>query len=133
MFEGHGVAQAVEWYIAITALVAGASHVFRPHDWAEAYGQLHRLGRPGAFINGAISLVPGALIIAGHPSWKWPGAVVTGFGWLMVIKGTVCFLAPQKGLRSMEHGSRSPRSFIAGGLILLAIGAWAGHCLWERN
>jgi len=123
------VERAVEWFVAITSLVAGASHVLRPGDWAETYRQLHRCGRPGAFANGALHLVPGALLVAGHPSWGWPGAVLTGLGWLLVAKAAMCFLAPQRALWSMERGSKSPRGFVVGGLVLLAVGGWACYCL----
>lgn len=122
--------RTVEWFVLVTSIVAGASHIVRRDDWCEAYRQLHRLGRPGAFFNGAISLFPGAAIVAGHGSWAWPGAVLTGFGWLLVVKGAVCFLLPEKALRSMERGSRSPRGFVVAGVVALAIGAWAGYCLW---
>ena len=88
------MAEAVEWYVAVTALVVGASHLLRPHDWAEAFRQLHRCGRPGAFANGGLSLVTGAAIVAGHGSWAWPGAVLTGFGWLLAAKGAASLLAP---------------------------------------
>ena len=123
--------RSIEWFVALTAPVIAMSHILRPGDWAEAYGHLYRLGRPGAFVNGGLSLVPGAAIVAGHGSWTWPGAVLTAFGWLMIAKAVMCFLAPGKALRSMERGSRSPRGFIAGGFLLLAIAAWAGYCLWR--
>ena len=123
--------RVVEWFVAITAGVVGLSHLLRPGDWAEAYGQLHRCGRPGAFANGALHLAPGALLVAGHPSWGWPGAVLTGLGWLLVAKAAVCFLAPQWALRSMERGSHSPRGFVAAGVVLLAVGGWVCYCLWR--
>ena len=66
---------AVEWFVAITALVIGLSHIARPTAWAEVFRQLHAAGRPGAFLNGGLSLVAGAVIVAGHPAWTWPGAV----------------------------------------------------------
>ena len=44
--------RAVEWFVAITATVVGFSHLLRPGDWMEAFRQLHRQGRPGAFANG---------------------------------------------------------------------------------
>jgi len=123
--------RAVEWFVAITAVVVGLSHLLRPRDWAEAFRWLHGLGRPGAFANGGLSLVPGAAVVAGHGSWAWPGAILTAFGWLMILKAVLCFLAPDKALRSMERGSRSPRGFVAGGLLLLAIAGWTWYWLWR--
>jgi hypothetical protein len=124
--------QAVEWFVAVTAVVIGLSHLLRPGDWAEAYRQLHRCGRPGALVNGALHLVTGAAMVAGHRSWAWPGAVLTAFAWLLIAKGAVCFLAPDKALRSMERGGRSPRGFVAAGLLLLAVAGWTCYCLCRR-
>ena len=121
----------VEWFVAITALAIGASHLWRPKDWVEAYRQLHACGRPGAFVNGAMHLITGAAIVAGHGSWAWPGAVLTALGWLLVAKGAVCFLAPDRALRSMALGSH--RGFVVGGAILLTIGGWACYCLWHAS
>jgi hypothetical protein len=125
------VEQAIEWFVAVTALAVGASHLLRPGDWAEAFRQLHRCGRPGAFANGALSLAPGAAIVAGHGSWAWPGAVLTAFGWLLVAKGLICLLAPDKALVSMARGANRPRGFVAAGVLALAIGGWACYCLWR--
>ncbi len=122
--------RAVEWFVAITSLAIGASHLLRPRDWAEAFRQLHTCGRPGALANGGLSLFTGAVIVAGHGSWMWPGAVITGFGWLLVLKGIGALLAPDKALQSMERGSRSPRGFVGAGVTALVIGAWACYCLW---
>jgi hypothetical protein len=79
-----------------------------------------------------LSLIPGAVIVAGHGSWAWPGAVLTGFGWLLVVKGLICLVAPDKALLSMERGAQSPRGFVAAGMAALALGAWACYCLWHR-
>jgi hypothetical protein len=124
--------RAIEWFMAVTAAVIGLSHLLRPRDWAEAYRQLHSCGRPGAFANGALHLVTGAAVVAGHGSWAWPGAVLTGFAWLLIAKAALCFLAPELALRSMERGGRSPRGFVVAGLLLLALAGWTGYCLWHR-
>jgi hypothetical protein len=123
-----GVERAVEWFIAVTSLVIGASHIVRAGDWVATFGILHRAGRPGAFVNGALSLVPGALIVASHRSWSWPGTILTAFGWLLVLKGLICFLAPDMALHSMERAP-SRRAFVAGGIALIAVGTWAVYCL----
>lgn len=139
MIESHlwhreiKVEQIVEVFVAITSIVVGASHVFRPGDWADAYRQLCRCGPPGAFFNGMLHLVPGALLVGGHPSWTWPGSVLTGLGWLLVAKAAVCFLAPEWALMSMDRGGRAPRVFAFAGVVLFAIGGWACYCLWNGN
>jgi len=102
---GHDVERPVEWFVAVTSLVVGASHIARAGDWVEVYARLHRAGRPGAFANGAMSLLVGAAVVAGHGGWSWPGAVLTAFGWLLVLKGSLSLLAPGLALRSMERGS----------------------------
>jgi hypothetical protein len=122
---------AIEYFVALTSPVIGASHFFHAKDWSETFRQLHSCGRPGAFANGAMSLVPGAAIVAAHGAWTWPGGMLTGFGWLLVIKGLICFLAPAQALRSMERGARSPHSFKIGGVLIFALGLWACYCTWQ--
>jgi hypothetical protein len=55
------------------------------------------------------------------------GALLTAFGWLLVIKGAACFLVPDPTLHSMERGGRSPGGFVAGGVALLLVGG--GHAI----
>jgi len=129
--EGFLVERAIEWFVAVTAIAIGASHLLRPGDWAEAFRQLHGCGRPGAFANGVLTLTFGAAIVAGHASWAWPGAVLTVFGWLLVAKGASCLLVPDKALQSMARGANSPRGFVLAGVLSLVIGAWACGCLWH--
>ncbi|MBN9520305.1 hypothetical protein J0H58_17540 [bacterium] len=128
---GAAVERAVEWFVAVTAVAVGLSHLLRPADWAETFRRLHAAGRPGAFANGGLSLAVGAAVGAGHPTWEWPGGVITVFGWLLVAKGALYLLRPELGLRSMGRGADSPRGFVAGGAARLALGAWAGYCLWH--
>lgn len=123
--------RTVEWFVAVTALAVGASHLLRSADWAEAFRQLHRCGRSGAFLNGGLSLAIGAAIVAGDGSWAWPGAVITGFGWLLIAKGAVCLLVPDKALQSMERGASSPRGFALAGVLAIGVSAWACYCLWH--
>ena len=125
--------QAIEVYLAITLLFVGASDVMRPADWAETYHRLHRLGPPGAFVNGGISLAAGSAIVAGHASWVWPGGVLTALGWLLVAKGAICLFAPDTALRSMARGAEAPRGFVAAGVVAACSRGWACYCLWLRT
>jgi hypothetical protein len=121
--------RAVEWYALGTSLVIGLSHILYPGEWGAAFAAMHRAGRPGAFANGGLSLVTGAAIAAGHPVWSGPSVVLTVLGWLMIAKGVICFLAPDRALASMGRGS-SGRGFRAAGGVLLVFSAWVGYCLW---
>jgi hypothetical protein len=125
------VERAVEWFALATCLVIGLSHLLQPRAWVETYAGLHRLGKAGAFINGGLSLLPGALYVAAHPVWSGPAMALTVFGWLLVLKGTICFLAPTLALRGMSKaGAGTGREFVLGGMLLLAFAAVVGYALW---
>ena len=123
--------QATEVFVAITSVVIGLSHLLRPQDWTNVYAALSRAGRSGAFANGAFHLFAGAVIVAGHWVWTWPEVVLTTFGCLLVLKGSVSFLLPDVALRSMSL-AREPFRFRIAGIMALAIAAWAIYCLWRR-
>ena len=123
--------RAVQWYTLITCLVIGLSHIVHGRAWAELFAALHRLGKPGAFMNGALSLIPGAVFVAVHHVWSGPAIVITLLAWLLLIKGTLCFLVPDLALRSLaKAGTYRGRQFAVGGLFLWAIAAAAGYALW---
>jgi hypothetical protein len=124
--------RTIEWFVALTSVIIGASHIIQTDAWVEVYERLHRNGRPGAFVNGALHLVPGAAIVAGHAAWSWPAGVLTAFGWLLLIKALVCFVAPDIALRSMARAP-SPGRFRMAGVVLLFIAAWAGYCIWRGS
>jgi hypothetical protein len=125
------VERAAEWFALVTCLVVGLSHLMQPQAWAEAFAALHRLGKPGAFTNGGLSLLPGAVFVTTHPVWSGPAMVLTLLGWLLVLKGAVCFLAPELALRGMGRaGAGKGREFTGGGLLLLAVAGVLGYVLW---
>ena len=127
----HQLHRAVEWYALATCVVIGLSHLLRPREWADTYARLHRLGTAGAFINGAISLVPGAAFVGAHWVWTGPAAALTVLGCLMVLKGAVCFLAPAVALRSMAKGAADTGpKYRIGGVVLLSFAALLGYVLW---
>ena len=123
--------RAAEWYALMTCLVVGFSHILHPAAWAEIFARQHRLGKPGAFANGGLSLVPGAALVAAHPVWSGPALVLTLLGWCLVLKGAICLLAPSLALRSMGRGGAGDgREFQIGGLLLLAVAGVLVYVLW---
>jgi hypothetical protein len=125
------MSQAIEIFVAVTALIIGLSHLLRPQDWSDTILALHRTGRPGAFANGAIHMFPGVVIVAGHWVWSWPEAVLTFLGCVLVVKGAIGFLLPDVALRSMSLARVASR-FRGAGIFGLAIAGWAIYCLWHR-
>jgi hypothetical protein len=125
------VERAAEWFALVTCAIVGLSHLLQPRAWADVFAALHRLGRPGAFVNGGLSLAPGAAFVATHPVWSGPATVLTVLGWLLLLKGAVCLLAPDLALRSMARGGASGgRGFAAAGLVSLAVAGVLGYALW---
>ncbi len=124
--------RTAEWYALVTCVVMGLSHLLHQQAWAEVFAALHRLGKPGAFANGSFNLVPGAAFVAAHPVWSGPAVVLTILGWLLVLKGAICFLAPSLALRSMERaGEGKVGEFAVAGFVLLTIAAILGYVLWR--
>jgi hypothetical protein len=127
------VERAAQWYAFVTCLVVGLSHLLQRRAWADVFAELARLRRPGAFANGGLSLVPGAVIVAVHPIWSGPAVVLTVLGWLMVVKGAIYFLAPGLALRSMARaGAGTGREFVVGGVLLLTVDGVLGYALWAE-
>jgi len=42
--------RAAEWYVIVTCIIIGLSHILHPGAWPDAFAALHRLGEPGAFV-----------------------------------------------------------------------------------
>jgi hypothetical protein len=123
--------RATEFFVLVTGVVIGLSHILQAGTWTELYAALSRQGRLGAFANGALHLATGAAIVTGHGQvWSWPAAVLTLLGWALVIKGAVAFLAPDLALRSMKAGAGSERGFVVAGFMLLVISGLAAYALW---
>ena len=126
-----GMQQAIEVFAVLNFLVIGLSHVVAHRAWAEFFTLLHRQGRPGAFVNGFLSLFTGTLIVAFHNVWVGIPVVLTLIGWAMVLKAAVVFVMPDWGLRSMALASKkNSRVFILPGVVMIGIAVALGYSLW---
>lgn len=120
--------QAVEFGVALSSTVVGASHIVCPADWADVFKRLHGMGTAGAFVNGGLCLLPATVILACHQSVGFPKLVVTGFGVLLAIKATICFVLPNLALHSMKRGADNPSGFVKAGVIALLLAGWSAYC-----
>jgi hypothetical protein len=122
----------IEFFVAVCFLVIGMSHLIRPREWVEFFVWLRSAGVKGAFINGILSLMCGALIVAFHQSWSGVSGVITAVGWLQVLKGGVSLLAPRLAMRSLERVTRERAGeFQIAGAVLIGLGGLAGFLAWR--
>ena len=86
-------------------------------------------GLPGVFADAFLSLVFGSVIVGFHNVWTGIPAVVTVLGWANVLKGTLYFLFPAVGMKSigrvrMERAHEFVIAGVVGVLVLSALVAY---------
>jgi hypothetical protein len=114
--------RAVEVFAVIQLAIIGVSHVVFPREWARFFIWLRERGLVGAFANGFTSLAFGSVVVAFHPVWSGIPLVLTVFGLLNLAKAAVCFLFPERALRSMRRVSLDrSREFIVAGVVSLVV------------
>jgi hypothetical protein len=130
MTQPHDLQSGVQLFGAIHLLVIGLSHLVAPGRWTEFFLLLKRQGRVGVFINGFLSLWFGSVIVALHNVWSGIPALLTLLGWAQVVKGTVAFVLPAVGERSLAL-VRADRvgMFRVPGAILTGMGLLLGYDL----
>jgi len=122
--------QATQVFAAISFLVIGLSHLGQPKAWVGFYQALAARGTPGVFLEGFLLLNFGAIIVAFHNVWQGPALLLTLIGWAQVLKGLGRFVAPQVGLRAMQHTSLERAwYFRVGGVLALLL---SGFLWWLR-
>jgi hypothetical protein len=91
----------IELFAAVFSTVIGLSHVFQSRAWVEFFIWLREKGRPGAFVNGFLTLGFGSFIVGFHNVWEGLPIILTLLGWSQVLKGVVNFVAPHLALRGL--------------------------------
>ncbi len=119
--------RAVEIFAIIQFVVIGLSHIVQHRAWAEFFIRLRGLGFPGVFMNGFLGLSFGSIVVAFHNVWSGPAMVLTIFGWLLLLKASIGFVAPGVSMRAFERISLE-RSwvFIPPGVIFLLMAGVLG-------
>ena len=126
-------AQSVVQFVMFIACVPmGLSHIVRPALWVDFFTRLHGLGTAGLVGKVlAIELWPALIVVSLHQVWWGPGIVLTIYGWAQFAKVWLALLVPEIGMRSMAMApEKGERGFIAGGVMLMAVGLSAGITLF---
>src|SRR5829696_4205389 len=111
--------RAVELFAAVHCVVIGLSHLTQPRVWVDFFLLLREKGHAGVFVNGFLSLGFGSILVAFHNVWEGLPIVLTLFGWAQVVKGGLCFVVPQLGLRSLGRVKPERAHEFAYGSVLL--------------
>jgi hypothetical protein len=116
--------RAIELFALLNFTVIGLSLLFRPLPWTRFFEWLRREGEAGALAYGFICLSFGSLIVAFHQVGHGLLAILTAAGWLEVVLGILCLLAPAAGLGILAVAARErPLVCRLGGLVSLAVAA----------
>lgn len=116
---------SIQKIAAISFLVVGLSHVFRPRVWAQFFTDLGRKGEAASLFIVLLHLPMGALIVAFHNVWTGAPLVLTLVGWGYVLKSLVYALFPAYGLRMISRASvERAWGFAVTGALMAAYGGW---------
>lgn len=121
------LALGIERLTALAFVITGLSHIAAPRAWGRFFMEMRDRGETAGFVNAFIHIPLGLLIVAFHPIWTWPQAVVTAIGWGLTIKGTAHFLWPRLTQRTTAHiTEENAGQFRYAGIVALAIGLFIG-------
>jgi hypothetical protein len=122
------VAEGVEVVMGPALILMGVSHIVRPDIWSKLFAELHAMGSTGVIYRTfMLELWPAMAIVTLHQVWSGPGIALTLYGTLLALKCAVAVLFPEIGGRSMVLARGGARSFVPGGIMLVALG---GSCIW---
>lgn len=88
---------------------------------------------PYVFLQGMIELTVGLAVVLNHNLWdSLPQAIISIFGWAMIVEGTLMLLISKLSLRRALLKATTPALMRLAVIIGLAAGAyltWAGYML----
>lgn len=120
---------AIQKIVIACYLVISLSHILQPRAWVQFFIQLREKGDAGIFVVAFLHLPLGLLIVSFHNVWTGIPAVVTVVGWANVFKGTLYFLFPAIGMKSIGRVrmDRSHEFVIAGAVGLVVVSALVAY------
>lgn len=119
---------AIQKLAAVSFIIIGLSHIFRPRVWAQFFIDLSRKGETASFYVVLMHLPMGALIVGFHNVWHGHAIVLTLIGWGYLVKSFVYALFPAHGLRMLARTSiERAWEFAVAGLLLFGYGCWLAY------
>jgi hypothetical protein len=114
---------AIERFTVLSYLIIGLSHVLQPRAWAQFFLNLREKGKAGILVVAFMHLPFGLLIVSFHNVWTGLPAVVTVVGWANVVKGSLYFLFPGIGMKSIGRVrmERAHEFVIAGAVLVIVV------------
>ncbi len=113
-------------------LVMGIAMLVNPRGY-RIMAQEFLASRALVFIAGLLAFLPGLAIVLAHNVWvaDWR-LIITLFGWLALIGGTIRLVLPREvgalGNRLLAH----PQSLLLGGVVVAALGAILSYVGYVR-
>ncbi len=126
----------IEWAAAVVFGLVGLSQIYLPEAWAAYYQRLAARGEAGIRMYGMIVLSAGAAIAGLYNVWSGPAVVLTGTGWLLILEGGLCVLAPALGVAGFAAADAvvRNRALMATGIysVIVSCVLWV-HLLWAGS
>lgn len=112
------IIESIQLFVAINLFVIGLSHFLQPRMWVEFFEYLVSKGNVGNIFNAMISVGMGSFILSFHLVWEFPAIIVTIYGLLQLLKGTVYLVLPSVGLESIKNVNKKSEKFKWVGIVM---------------
>ncbi len=105
-------------------IIGGASIMLRERYFMPVVGAFveERLTR---LVVGILELLGGLFLVVSHTDWSSvPAGIITAFGWVLVIEGTLYLLLPDESVEKLIKAMNSKYWYILGGALAIFLGTY---------
>ncbi len=113
--------QSIQLFVIINLAIIGLSHFFQAKLWIRFFQFLASKGIVGNTFNAMLALGLGSFIVSFHQVRSWPMILVTIYGILQLLKGTIYLLVPSIGIRSIENVDENEKKFKWVGIVMFLV------------
>lgn len=105
-------------------IIGGASIMLRERYFMPVVGAFveERLTR---LVVGILELLGGLFLVVSHTDWSSvPAGIITVFGWVLVIEGTLYLILPDESVEKVIKALNSKYWYILGGALAIFLGTY---------